>query len=82
MTIGALIYLLYGLFSKPGGGKPDNTITITAGEIDWLETSWKKRWRRPPTPEERQGLIKGICQGKGRFPIPLFGLTLHLKPSQ
>jgi len=46
MTIGALIYLLYGLFSKPGGGKPDNTITITAGEIDWLETSWKKRWRR------------------------------------
>ncbi len=57
LTIGALIYLLYGLFSKPGGGESDNTITITAGEIDWLETSWKKRWMRAPTPQERQGLI-------------------------
>ena len=62
LTIGALIYLLYGLFSKPGGGEPDNTITITAGEIDWLETSWKKRWRRPPTPEERQGLIQALAK--------------------
>ncbi len=62
LTIGALIYLLYGLFSKPGDGEPDNTITITAGEIDWLETSWKKRWRRPPTPEERQGLIKAYVK--------------------
>ena len=32
MTIGALIYLLYGLFSKPGGGKPDNTITGFRGK--------------------------------------------------
>ncbi len=62
LTIGALIYLLYGLFSKPGSGEPDNTITITAGEIDWMETSWKKRWGRPPTPEERQGLIKAYVK--------------------
>ncbi len=62
LTIGALIYLLYGLFSKPGDAGPDNTITITAGEIDWMETSWKKRWGRPPTPEERQGLIKAYVK--------------------
>lgn len=62
LTIGALIYLLYGLFNTPGDAERDNTITITAGEIDWLETSWKKRWGRPPTPEERQGLIKAYVK--------------------
>ncbi len=62
LIIGALIYMLYGLFSEPVDGKPDNTITITAGEIDWLETSWKKRWMRAPTPEERQGLIKAYVK--------------------
>jgi hypothetical protein len=36
----------------------ERVITITAGEIGWLTDSWQKRWNRPPTPEEREGLIK------------------------
>ena len=35
----------------------ERTVTITAGEVAWLEESWAKRWNRPPTPVERQGLI-------------------------
>jgi hypothetical protein len=31
---------------------------MTAGEIDWLTTVWRKRWNRPPTAEERDGLIQ------------------------
>jgi len=58
LTIGALIYLLYGFLSQPVSGESDKRrITITAGQIDWLETTWEKRWRRPPTAQELQGLI-------------------------
>ena len=58
LLIGAGIYLLYGLFAEPANEIPDQTITISRGEIQWMETSWKKRWNRLPTPEEREGLIQ------------------------
>jgi hypothetical protein len=58
LLIGMAIYGLYGLFGQHDAKTPISTITITAGEIDWLATSWQKRWNRPPTPAERDGLIR------------------------
>jgi len=58
VIIGACIYLLYGLYGQQESEEQDRTITITAGEIAWLEDAWAKQWKRPPTPVERQGLIK------------------------
>ena len=39
---------------------PDDarTISVGAGEIGWLRTSFEKRWKRPPTEAELDGLVK------------------------
>ncbi len=58
LVIGAAIFLLYGFMGQEEAEEQGRDITITAGEIGWLTDSWKKRWNRPPTPEEREGLIR------------------------
>ena len=58
MFIGAVIYALYGLFAEPLVEETDKTIVVTAGEIEWMRVSWQKRWNRPPTEEEFDGLIQ------------------------
>jgi hypothetical protein len=42
---------------REGAEEQERSITITVGEINWLTDTWKKRWNRPPTPEERAGII-------------------------
>ena len=58
MFIGAFIYLLYGVFAEPVPEADDKTIVVTAGEVEWMQTAWQKRWNRPPTAEEFDGLIQ------------------------
>ena len=58
MFIGAVIYALYGLFAEPSVEETDKTIVVTAGELEWMQTSWQKRWNRPPTAQEFDGLIQ------------------------
>jgi len=58
MFIGAAIYLLYGVFAETLPEADDKTIVVTAGEIEWMQTSWQKRWNRPPTAAEFDGLVQ------------------------
>jgi len=58
VVIGALVYLLYGLFAESAVEPDDKTIIVSAGEIKWMRNSWEKRWNRPPTAAEFDGLIK------------------------
>ena len=58
LLIGAAIYLLYGVFSVQAPEADDKTIVVTAGEIEWMQTAWKKRWNRPPTAAEFDGLMQ------------------------
>jgi hypothetical protein len=58
MFIGVAIYLLYGVFAEPVPEADDKTIVVTAGEVEWMQTAWQKRWNRPPTAEEFDGLIQ------------------------
>ncbi len=58
MFIGAFIYLLYGVFAEPMAEENDKTIVIAAGEIEWMQTSWQKRWNRLPTEKEFDALIQ------------------------
>jgi hypothetical protein len=58
LFIGAFIYLAYGWFAEPTEEIQDNTIVVSAGEIEWMRASWQKRWNRPPTTEELDGLIQ------------------------
>jgi peptidyl-prolyl cis-trans isomerase C len=57
LLIGASFFVIYGMWGQQETGEQDRTITITAGEINWLADAWQKRWNRPPTSEERQGII-------------------------
>ncbi|MFW2372049.1 MAG: peptidyl-prolyl cis-trans isomerase [Gammaproteobacteria bacterium] len=56
--IGAAIYLVYGMFAEPSEQQLNNTITVSAGEIEWMQSSWQKRWSRLPTAKELDGLIQ------------------------
>ena len=58
MFIGAAIYLLYGVFAEPAPEETDKTIVVSAGEVEWMQTAWQKRWNRPPTAAEFNGLIQ------------------------
>ena len=58
VLIGAAIYALYGVFAEPAVEEDDKTIVVTAGEVEWMRTSWQKRWNRPPTHDEFDGLIQ------------------------
>ena len=58
MLIGAVIYMLYGVFAEPAAEETDKTIIVSAGEIEWMQTAWQKRWNRPPTDKEFDGLVQ------------------------
>jgi peptidyl-prolyl cis-trans isomerase C len=58
LLIGAAIYVLYGAVAERVPEETDKTIVVSAGEVEWMRTSWQKRWNRPPTREEFDGLIQ------------------------
>jgi hypothetical protein len=58
LLIGAAIYLLYGAFAETAPEETDKTIVVSAAEVEWMQTSWQKRWNRLPTPAELDGLIQ------------------------
>ena len=58
LVIGAALFVLYGVMGQQEGEEKERAITITSGEINWLTDAWQKRWNRPPTAEERDGLIQ------------------------
>jgi parvulin-like peptidyl-prolyl isomerase len=58
LLIGAVIYLLYGAFSETAPEETDKTIVVSAAEVEWMQTSWQKRWNRLPAPDELNGLIQ------------------------
>lgn len=58
LLIGAAIYLFYGLFAEPTTEEMNNTLKVSAGEIEWMQSSWKKRWNRLPTKQELDGMVQ------------------------
>jgi len=58
LAIGAALFVIYAFWGQQDADEQGKSITITTGEIKWLADAWQKRWNRPPTAEEREGLIK------------------------
>ena len=56
--IGALIYAAYAYTGGPVVEDDERSISITAGEITWLQDVWEKKWNRAPTQKELQGIVK------------------------
>ena len=64
LLFGAAIYLAYALQGQPAGEEEanDRTVVVSSGQITWMLESWEKRWGRPPTPAELDGMIKGYAK--------------------
>ena len=58
LTVGALIFVLYSSVNKEEANYSGNKIVITISDIERLSNNWQKKWNRPPTEEELQGLIQ------------------------
>ena len=57
LLIGTGIYALYFLYGEAPLEEQERTIVITADYVSSLNESFAKRWNRPPTDEEMQGLV-------------------------
>ena len=57
LLLGAAIFVVYGLVSEHGVGKPGH-ITVTQGKIENLAATFARIWQRLPTDRELNGLIQ------------------------
>lgn len=58
LLIGACIYAAYALFGVPDGDAGERTIVVDASRIKGFASAWERRWNRPPTPRELDGMIQ------------------------
>ena len=61
LVLGAAIFAAYSLVSKRSGDEPGK-IAISAGQVAAMAESFAGTWRRPPTREEMEGLIRDRVQ--------------------
>lgn len=61
LLLGVAIFVAYRLVSKPNETKP-GTIVITQAQIAAMEEGFSRTWRRPPLPDELEGLIRDRVQ--------------------
>jgi hypothetical protein len=59
-----LAAVLFGLYLFFGGstGEEEKKIVVSARQIELLSALWEKQWRRPPMPEELQGLVQSFIR--------------------
>jgi hypothetical protein len=57
LLIGAGLFLLFYQVADPESEQPDR-IEVTAADIERMANLWARRWQRPPTAAELQGLIE------------------------
>jgi hypothetical protein len=57
LIIGALIFVLFSIVSKEEDIVSGNEIVVSTAEIERLSDNWSRKWNRPPTGSELQGLI-------------------------
>lgn len=62
LLIGVSFYLIHGLYGEPEMSDDGRRIVISAGEVEWLRDSWKKRWNRLPTGEELDGIVRAYLR--------------------
>ena len=58
LILGLSIYAGYAWLNPSEAPESAQTIVVGAGELGWMRTSFEKRWNRPPTTEELEGLTR------------------------
>lgn len=56
LLIGAGLFFVFHQVGDPGEDRSDR-IVVTADDVERMATLWSRRWQRPPTPAELEGLI-------------------------
>ena len=62
LLLGVVLFIAYGLVSKPGSSDGPGKITVTQGQIENLVSGFTKAWQRPPTSEELAGLVRDLVR--------------------
>jgi len=62
LLIGACIYGAYALVGAPDDAAADRTIVVNASRIDGFISEWQRRWNRPPTRQELDGVINAFVR--------------------
>ena len=63
LLIGVLLYVTYQSFNNYLN-RDKNIIHVSKEEIQMLDQGWQMRWNRPPTPEEKEGLLRQNIRDK------------------
>lgn len=62
LVAGAILFGFYSFLNPVKNQPGDKVIIVSAGDINRLSASWAKRWDRPPTKGELQGLIDAFVR--------------------
>ncbi len=62
VLIGTCIYGLYARYGTPPVDVADHTIIVDAARVESFIDQWEKRWNRPPTRQEFDGLINAFVR--------------------
>jgi hypothetical protein len=61
LLLGTAVFVAYSLVTKPSSDEPGK-IVISQGQVAAMAEGFARTWRRPPTGEEIEGLIKDRVQ--------------------
>jgi hypothetical protein len=62
LILGALLFALNNILGDSSTTDADNSIVISDTEVEWMQSTWNKKWSRQPTDDELQGLIESYIR--------------------
>jgi hypothetical protein len=62
LILGALLFALNNVVGDSSSTDADNSIVISDTEVEWMQSTWNKKWGRMPTDDELQGLIESYIR--------------------
>ncbi len=61
LVLGLILFGLYTVFGEKQETE-SKEIVISSQQVELLASMWEKQWRRPPTPQELEGLIQSFIR--------------------
>jgi len=61
LVLGLILFGLYVVFGEKQEAE-SKEIVISTQQIELLASMWEKQWRRPPTPQELNGLVQSFIR--------------------
>jgi hypothetical protein len=62
LILGALLFALNSVVGDSNPTATNNSIVISDTEVEWMQSTWNKKWGRMPTDDELQGLIEAYIR--------------------